>query len=219
MDTRLALAWCVGVPDQGYYFPDSCQIVEQVSNIRLDVLGTFDGARIDVALKVSGNSVTVRHYESMAYGGLLRQNLARPLIKVSEQYRVTLVAFVVKPSESKDVEREIGSYQLCIIVYGMQEASRGVGEVLDHAGIYLQHPLSYDTTVPYINPHYLVRPGGINLTPTSEEHVEASIRPPCISTDARLKGDVSKLIDNSAQGPSNYLKIAPSSHLRTILKR
>ena len=194
--------------------------MEHVSNIRLDVLGTSDGARIDVALKVSGNSVMVRHHESTAYGGLLRQNLARPLIKVSEQYRVTLVAFVLEPSESKDVKREIGSYQLCIIVYGMQEASRGVGEVLDHAGIYLQHPLSYDTTVPYINPHYLVRPGGTNPTPTSEERVEASIRPSlCLSTDARLKGDVSQLIDSSAQGPSNYLRIAPSSHLRTILKR
>ena len=194
--------------------------MEQVSNIRLDVLGTFDGARIDVALKVSGNSVMVRHHDSMAYGGLLPQNLARPLIKVSEQYRVTRVAFVLEPSKSKNVKREIVSYQLCIILYGMQEASRDVGEILDHAGIYLQHPLYYDTTVPYINPHYLVRPGRTNLTPTSEEHVEASIRPSlCLSTDARLKGNVSQLIDSSAQGPSNYLKISPSSHLRTILKR
>ena len=218
MNTRLALAWCVGFPDQVYCCPDSCQIVEQVSNIRLDVLGKFDGARIDVALQVSGNSVMVRHHDSLAYGGLLRQKLARPLIKVSEQYWVTLVAFILEPPKSKDVKREIGSYQLCIIVYGSQEASRDVGEVLDHAGIYLQHPLFYDTTVPYINPHYLVRPGGTN--PTPEEHVEASSRPSlCFSTDARLKGNVSQLIDNSAQGPPNYLKIAPSSHLRTILKR
>ena len=194
--------------------------MEEVSNIRLDVLGTFDGTRIDVALKVSGNSVTVRHRDSMAYGGLLPQNLARPLVKLSEQYRVILDAFLLEPSKSKNVKREIGSYQLCILVYGMQEASRDVGEVFDHAGIYLQHPLSYDTTVPYINPHYLVRPGGTNPIPTSEDHIEASIRPSlCFSTDARLKGDVSQLIDNSAQGPPNYLKIAPSSHLRTILKR
>lgn len=81
--------------------------MEQVSNIRLDVLGTFDGARIDIALKVSGKSVMVRHHDSMAYGGLLRQNLARPLIKISEQYRVTLVAFVLEPSKSKDVKREL----------------------------------------------------------------------------------------------------------------
>lgn len=71
----------------------------------------------------------------------------------------------------------------------MQEGSRGVGEVLDHDDIYLQHPLSYDTTVPYINPHYLVRPGETNPTPISEEHVEAPTRPSlCFSTDARLKG-------------------------------
>lgn len=161
----------------------------------------------------------VRHHDSKAYGGLLRQNLANPLIEISEQYRVTLVAFVLEPSESKDVPRETGSCRLCIIVYGMQEASRDVGEVLDHAGIYLQHPLSYDTTVPYINPHYLVRPGETHPAPTSEEQVEVSIRPsPCLSTDPRLKGDVSQLINSSAQGPSYYSRIAPSSQMRTTLK-
>lgn len=219
MNTPPALAWCVRFPCYVYCSPDSCQIVEQVSNIRLNVLGTFDDARIDVALKVSGKSVIVRHHDSMAYGGLLNQNLAKPLIEMTEQHQVTLAAFVLEPSESQDVPRETGSCRLCIIVYGMQEASRDVGEVLDHAGVYLQHPLSYDTAVPYINPHYLVRPGESHPAPTSEEQVEASIRPSrCLSTDQILKGEVSRLINTSAQGPSNYSKIAPSSQMRTTLK-
>lgn len=32
----------------------------------------------------------------------------------------------------------------------MQEASRYIGEILDDAGIYLQHPSSYDSAVPYV---------------------------------------------------------------------
>lgn len=101
----------------------------------------------------------------------------------------------------------------------MQETGRYVGEILDHAGIYLQHPTSYDPTVPYINPHYLVRPGGTHPRPASEEQVEFSIRPSVsLSTDHQMKGDVIQLINNSAQGPSNYFRITPSPHIRTALK-
>ena len=112
--------------------------------MRLDVLGKSDGARIDVALKVSGNSMMVRHHDSMAYGGLLRQNLAKPLIEITRQYGATLTAFLLEPEQRKDVPQTTYSCQLCITVYGIQETSRYVGEILDHAGIYLQHPTSYD---------------------------------------------------------------------------
>ncbi len=161
----------------------------------------------------------VRQHDNMAYGGLLHRDLAKPLIEVLEQHQVTLVAFLSGSAESKGVPRASDSCQLCIIVYGVQEASRDVGEVLDHAGIYLQHPLSYEPTIPYTNPHYLVRPGGAHPTPTSEEQGEISIRPSvCLSTDQRLKGEVSQLINDSAQGPSNYSKITPSPQMRTSLK-
>ena len=193
--------------------------MEKTSNIRLDVLGASDGARTDVALKITSKTVTVRHHSSMAYGGLLRPILAASLIEVLEQHRVTLVPFVLQSTENTEGPQAIRSCSLCITVYGMQEAGKNVGEVFDHAGIYLQHPSSYDSTVPYRNPHYLVRPGGGYPTPISEEQVEVSIGPSlCLSTDQRLKGDVSQLIDTSAQGPSNYSKVTPSSHLRTNLK-
>ena len=187
--------------------------------MRLDVLGKSDDSRIDVALKISGNSVTVRHHESMAYGGLLRQNLAKTLIELSCQLRVTLVAYILEPAKGKDVPQATGSCQLCITVYGMQEFSRYVGEILDHAGIYLQHPTSYDPAAPYINPHYLVRPGGTHPAPASNEQVELPIRPSIsLATDQRLKGDVLETINSSAQGPSNYSEITPSSQVRTTLK-
>ncbi len=190
-----------------------------MSNPRLDVLGTSNGARIDVALKVSGSSMMVRHHDNMAYGGLLHRDLAKPLIEILEQHQVTLVAFLVGSAESKDVPQANDSCQLCITVYGVQEASKDVGELLDHAGIYLQHPLSYDSTIPYTNPHYLVRPGGAHPAPSSEEQFQVSTRPSvCLSTDQRLKGKVSQLINDSAQGPSNYSIITPSPQMRTSLK-
>lgn len=187
--------------------------------MRLDVLGKSDGNRIDVALKVSGASMTVRHHESMAYGGLLRQSLAKTLIEIICRYQVTLVAFILLPAEGKNVPQADRFCQLCITVYGMQEAGRHVGDLLDQAGIYLQHPTSYDPTIPYINPHYLVRPGGTPPVPTLETQTALPIRPSiALSTDQRLKGDVLQMIDSSAQGPSNYSEITPSSQLRTTLK-
>lgn len=187
--------------------------------MRLDVLGKSDGTRIDVVLKVSGTSMTVRHHDSMAYGGLLRQNLAKSLIEITCQYQVTLVAFILVPAEGKKNPQADRFCELCIIVYGTQEASRYVGEILDHAGIYLQHPTSYDPTMPYINPHYLLRPGGSPPVPTLEKQAALPIRPSvALSTDQRLKGDILQMIDSSAQGPSNYSEITPSSQMRTTLK-
>lgn len=187
--------------------------------MRLDVLRKSDDVRIDVALKISGKSVTVRHHDSMAYGGLLRQNLAKTLLELACQPRVTLVAFILAPTGGKDIPLATHSCQLCITVYGMQGLGRYVGEISDDAGIYLQHPSSYDPAVPYINPHYLVRPGGSHPAPVSEEHVELSIRPSIsLSTDQQLKGDVLKMIDSSAQGPSSYSRVTPTSQMRTTLK-
>ena len=188
--------------------------------MRLDVLGKSDGTRIDVALKVSGNSMTVRHLESMTYGGLLRQTLAKPLIEITRQVRVTLVAFITtEPAKGTDGPQTARSCQLCITVYGVREASSYVGEILDDAGIYLQHPTSYDPAVSYINPHYLVRPGGPHPAPSSGKEIELSTRPSVdLSTDRRLKGDVIQMINSSAQGPSNYSQITPSLQMRTTLK-
>ena len=186
--------------------------------MRLDVLGKSDGTRIDVALKVSGTLMTVRHHDSMAYGGLLRQNLAKPLIEITCQYQVTLVAFII-PAEGNNVPQADRFCQLCITVYGMQEAGRYVGEILDRAGIYLQHPTAHDPTMPYINPHYLVRPGGTPPVLTLEDQAALPIPPSvALSTDQRLKGDVLEMINSSAQGPLNYSEITPSSQMRTPLK-
>ena len=187
--------------------------------MRLDALGKFDGNRIDVDLKVSGNSMTVRNLESMAYGGLLSQTLAKPLIEIIRRFRVTLVAFIAGSAEKKSAPQTAHSYRLCIKVYGMQEASTCVGEVLDDAGIYLQHPTLYDPTVSYINPHYLVRPGGAHPDPSLKRDVEFSTRPSVdLSTDRRLEGEVIQIINSSAQGPLNYSQITPSSQMLTALK-
>ena len=195
------------------------QIIEKTPKIKLDVLGDFVDLRIDVALRISGQSVTVCHHDTMAYGGLLHQNLAQPLIEIIKQHHVSFVAFVSKAAEGEDKAQQY-PYRLCINVYGAKDAGTSVGDTLDNAGIYLQHPLSTDLTVPYINPHYLVRPCGSHPSPTSEQQPSAPTRPSLsLSSDERLKSSILKAMDNSAQGPSECSHITPSVWLRTPLKK
>ena len=155
----------------------------------------------------------------MAYGGLLNNNLAKSLIEISNRFRVTLRGFILKPGKVEDVQQARGSCRLCITICGMQEASKYVGEILDKAGIYLQHPHFHDPTVPYINPHYLVRPGGAHPLAISYEQFNTPILPPLnLSTDERLKGDLFQVINNSAKGPLEYSRISPGTSMRTTLK-
>ncbi|KAL8788591.1 MAG: hypothetical protein Q9195_007235 [Heterodermia aff. obscurata] len=201
--------------------PTCCfgMVIEESPNIRLDVLGDFVDLRIDVSLQPSGQSVTVRNHDSMAYGGLLRQSLAQTIIELIVQYHVSFLAFVMKAVKGEDIAKSPRPYRLCINIYGPKDASRSVGDVLDHAGIYLQHPLSSDLTGPYINPHYLVRPGASHPTHSIEQQLSVPARPSLtLSSDERLKSNVLQAMDDSAQGPSEYSYIASSTWIRTPLK-
>ena len=183
------------------------------------MLGDFVDLRLDVCLKPSGHNVTVRHHDSMAYGGLLRPSLAQPIIQIFVQHQVSFVAFVLKAVKGEDIAESTRPYRLCINIYGLKDVGRSVGDVLDKAGIYLQHPLSSDLTGPYINPHYLVRPGATHPTPSIEEQMSIPNGPSfTLSSDERLKSNVLQAMDDSAQGPSEYSYIASSTWIRTPLK-
>ncbi|KAL9046319.1 MAG: hypothetical protein Q9214_000815 [Letrouitia sp. 1 TL-2023] len=145
-------------------------IIEVDPSVRLDVLGDFVESRIEVALKISSQCVTVRHHDTTAYGGLLHQNLAWPLIEISKQPSVSFVAFVSNAPETGDDSRLVHPHRLCINVYGSEQVSGTIATMLDAAGIYLQHPYSSDLGVPYSNPHILVRPGGNHPAPSLEQH-------------------------------------------------
>ena len=191
--------------------------MENEPSLRFDTLSVSENARNDVALNISDRVVTVRHNDSKAYGGILRQSLAKPLIEISNQ--VTFDTFVLKPTRHKDTPQATSCSQLCIVLYGTQEAGRTVGEILDDAGIYLQHPLKHDPTLPYNNPHYLIRPGGIHPALDPQKQADYSNRSALqLSTNEHLKSKVIQVIDNSAEGPQVYSKISPSPQVRTTLK-
>ena len=156
----------------------------------------------------------------MAYGGLLRQSLAQAIIEISVHHRASFVAFVSKSAKDKHSAEPVSPYKLCINVFGPKDVSSSVGDVLDDAGIYLQHPLYCDLAGPYVNPHYLVRPGASHPIPSYEQELSTSTRPSLsLFNNELLKSSVLQAMDDSAQGPSEYSYIAPSTWIRTPLKR
>ena len=155
----------------------------------------------------------------MAYGGLLSHNFAKSVIEILNEKTIKHHAYIWKLTKGKHDPQTANSYRLCITVYGMQETGRHVGEILDKAEVYLQHPRYYDTAVPYINPHYLVPPGRAQPLPTSEEQINVPIQSSLsLSADERLKGDILQVLDSSAKGPLKYSRISPSPQMRTSLK-
>lgn len=155
----------------------------------------------------------------MVYGGLLRQNLAWPLIEISKLPSVSFVTFVFNALQSGDNSRLRHPHRLCINVYGSEQVSGTVATVFDAAGIYLQHPFSTDLVVPYSNPHILIRPGGNHPAPSLEQHLSGS-RPSSLNLSNLhcVRNDVLQIMDSSAQGPSEYTHIAPGVCIRTALK-
>lgn len=195
------------------------QVIEENPIVKIDQLGQFMESRVEVCLRIAGHGVTVHHQDTMAYRGLLHQDLARPLIEICEQYGVSLFAFISKAADENNALRPNQSGRLCINLYGAKEISKNVGDVLDQAGTFLQHPQISDLAVPYFNPHYLVRPDGKHPALISEPQPaaahETSLK---LSTDHRLKSNVLRALDFSAQGPSEYSQIIPSVSIRTTLK-
>ena len=196
--------------------PKNLQVVEENPIIKIERLGQFVESRIEVALKFSSQGVTVHHATSLAYGGLLHQKLARPLGELNRQHQISFLAFV-----AEDVGELSGKRpnRLCINLYGAEESSRSIGDVLDQASLFLQHPQLSDLTVPYLNPHYLVRPGGRHPAPVSElRAATASETSLNVSIGQQLKNNVFEALDHSAQSPAQYLQILPSPSIRTALK-
>ncbi|OJJ95992.1 hypothetical protein ASPACDRAFT_81685 [Aspergillus aculeatus ATCC 16872] len=115
-------------------------------------------ARVD--LTTLGGVVKLSFTDTKKYAGIV----AMPaLVDLLKQHRVKLVGTLFAAPLGKDAGTgECQKPELRVIVYGSINDKDTVGTCLSDAGMYLQHPTSveYDPRFPYVNPQYLVRPGG-----------------------------------------------------------
>lgn len=189
--------------------------------MNLEALEAF-GVRgtVDAHLKVLGSIVTIHHHTSMAYAGLLDRKVAKIIGEISKVCAIASTTCV--PGKRSKLKKAISSSQpseVFITLYGFQKDGDCVGRILDDAGLFLQHPLCYDDSVRYENPHYLTRPGKPFLVPEAAIPIARSPNQSTILSDRDpLRNQVLDIFD-SAQGPRVYHEVAESPRLCTPLKR
>lgn len=95
------------------------------------------------------------------YMGLMEPRISKELGLLGQEYPVHFTAFTAnsqRDNRSK-LPDHIEDKLVYIVVYGSLGSREAVGRYLSDKRLYLQHPLTYDASVIYDNPHYFLPPG------------------------------------------------------------
>ena len=170
----------------------------------------------EVSIDLAGDHVAIRNATSGEYGGLLSNKTTASLTlrQLSGQYGASFQGFLLQ------MKRKAGSAQgveLYVVIYGARAQADTIGNVLDSAQMFLQHPPAQFLSVPYRNPHYLSNPTLETETGTTTGMTTTIGTSQVLEDNSPLKRRIQEVID-SAQGPLTYSATAPSHRLRTSLK-
>jgi hypothetical protein len=106
-----------------------------------------------------------------------------------------------------------------ILIYGFQLYADNIGELLSNGNHFLQNPYEWDTRVPYLNPQYLVRPGGDQptLDPANNSMVTLKSEKESEVLDKTQAVECLQVF-NAASGPTTFSEVLQSPSLKTDLK-
>jgi hypothetical protein len=158
--------------------------------------------------------VTVYDTKSNRYGGLLDHITAQVIAVISREYSVTFTAALktIGPGLKKCAQNR--QHALRIIIYRLRGDGEAIGKLLSEKKLYLQQPDLFDSSIVYLNPHYLLRPGS-ELKPSSREDADGSSRN--YKMTAIAKSQVLQVFD-TASGPVSFCEVQVSSRLVEVLK-
>jgi len=170
--------------------------------------------RTEVLLVPNGDSVFIhRKGVVQEYLGLMFKPSGKLLSQLSKKYSVHFEAFVPK-LEKKPSDQ---CFPVHVVVYGFMRDLDNLADDLYAGNMYLQHPHSYDQTVPYQNPQYLVRPGG-TVEPVGPDDSESETDEKKCSSKREIQNLITDIF-GSAEGPEYFVNVEVSSRIRTTLKR
>ncbi|KAH1283910.1 hypothetical protein KXW05_000765, partial [Aspergillus fumigatus] len=176
--------------------------------------GGKNSARVNI--DPFGDVLKLSFKNSGQYAGIVSIAVLATLL---EQHTIKLAGTLLAPSDPKEANSQ-PSAVIRIILYGREDEKGAVGACLSEAGVYLQHPrdTEYDHRIPYVNPHFLVRPGGEMpkledlILSDDEEHPQSS---EMLTKDE--KSEIMRIFDsaNIVNGP---YQASSSSRLTSALK-
>ncbi|KAK0756595.1 hypothetical protein N5P37_010749 [Trichoderma harzianum] len=224
--------------------PDTCNIDSTAANIPAIVepsepdtcFGTiiatatssFEGhegtTHTPVIFEALETKVKLSSQDTQRYAGIINN---ATLAKIFREFTIKADAKLVTSTNSrkKTSKKEVKGYRspvdcpVRIVLYGLATDQYTIGHILGNAGFYFQHPLpsEYDSSMQYLNPHYLLRPG--SQLPTLEEDSATGcgrkVESDLLSTSN--KGRFMRLFDEA----SDFIlrtSIEPSSRLKSTLK-
>lgn len=124
------------------------------------------------------NYVKLYTQDTAKYAGILMLRPIRQLQSMSTvQLKMTLISSDAPPDKKNDrivKKASAKEYLVRIVVHGMKEEKKEIGNLLSEDGLFLQHPSLEECgqNVEYCNPHYLLRPG--SQTPALEVSVDSA---------------------------------------------
>jgi hypothetical protein len=150
------------------------------------------------------------------------------LRKLHEKHSVHLAGtlFPPKPTEAKGKNAEPDAESdadpmVHVLVYGNRDDKDSIGACLNDGGVFLQHPITapFDPRITYLNPNYLVRPGGkgpqlgeiVALGEAEEPQTARSISSP-------EKNEIMQIFESAMPETGTYSAIKQSQRLSTTLK-
>ena len=185
-----------------------------------------------------GNVLKLSFQDTGKYAGLIT---SEPLGRLVRDFSVSLTARIL-PAErqpekrSKEIEKKSKKSEkwlkksadslgvevpVRVLVHGLMAEKDVVARFLSDHDLFFQHPFQgeLDGSVPYFNPHYLLRPG-------AEMPDLGRLSLLCSSTDrtpAEVLGDVAKAqlmrVFDLAYDPGDSINAKPSRRLKTTLQR
>ena len=186
-----------------------------------------------IALTVAllGNVLKLSFQDTGKYAGLI---ISEPLGRLVSDFSVALTARILpaeRQSEKRSKEIEKRSKKnadslkvevpVRVLVHGLMAQKDAVARFLSDHALFFQHPFQDElhSSVPYFNPHYLLRPG-------AEMPDLGRLSLLCGFTDrtpAEVLSDVAKAqlmrVFDLAYDPGESITAKPSPRLRTTLQR
>ena len=176
----------------------SIKILVNLCNLPKDFFKGKQGQKVDLA--IFDDIVFVQDTTSSRYGGLLDRKTASAIAATNRLSSIEM--FAVLDSDSL----------LKVSICGHIDQADAVGQELSEHNIFLQQPDTFDSSMPYLNPQYLIRPGSNFMASwDAEEEIEK------VNFSPEVKNKVSEVFD-SAVGPAHFSEVSVSEKLTTELK-
>ena len=117
-----------------------------------------------VAVSLLGNVLKLSYQDTRKYAGLIT---SEPFAEIMRNFSVLLTARMLPADrQAKKVlterfKRSEAEVPVRLLICGLMAEKDALGSLLSDHGLFFQHPFQgeLDGSVPYINPHYLLRPG------------------------------------------------------------